>query len=125
MASEAFHWQTGPVCIRVPEDQTRAVVPGATLDDDLGRPAVQVVQQKGAWHFPGQYRNGDSLSARTPAWASVRIKCSDDAANLVTSDDFLNELESELGLPQKGETEDEFVARAKASMFEMLKAKLK
>jgi len=50
---------------------------------------------------------------------------SDDAASLVTSDDFLNELESELGLPQKGETEDEFVARAKASMFEMLKAKLK
>lgn len=50
---------------------------------------------------------------------------SDDAANLVTSGDFLNELESELGLPQKGETEDEFVARAKASMFEMLKAKLK
>lgn len=50
---------------------------------------------------------------------------SDDAASLVTSDDFLNELESELGLPQKGETEDEFVARAKASMFEMLKSKLK
>jgi hypothetical protein len=74
IASEAFHWQTGPVCIRVPEDQTRAVVPGATLDDDLGRPAVQVVQQKGAWLFPGQYWNGDSLSARTPAWASVRIK---------------------------------------------------
>jgi len=50
---------------------------------------------------------------------------SDDAASLVTSDVFLNELESELGLPQRGETEDEFVARAKASMLEMLKVKLK
>ncbi|MBS6036501.1 MULTISPECIES: hypothetical protein [Pseudomonas] len=49
----------------------------------------------------------------------------DDASDLFTSDDFLNELESELGLPQKGESEDEFVARAKARMFEMLKTKLK
>ncbi|AHC82530.1 hypothetical protein X970_11110 [Pseudomonas monteilii SB3101] len=56
---------------------------------------------------------------------SKATQFADDAADLITSDDFLNELESELGLPQKGESEDEFVARAKASMFEMLKAKLK
>ena len=48
-----------------------------------------------------------------------------DASELVTSDDFLNELESELGLPLKDESEDEFVARAKARMFGILKAKLK
>ncbi|SHM48085.1 hypothetical protein SAMN05216593_101120 [Pseudomonas asturiensis] len=57
--------------------------------------------------------------------ATKAQKFSDGAASLVTSDDFLNELESELGLPGQGETEDEFVARAKASMFDMLKAKLK
>lgn len=56
---------------------------------------------------------------------SKATQFADDASDLITSDDFLNELESELGLPQKGESEDEFVARAKASMFEMLKAKLK
>ncbi|MGY3014656.1 hypothetical protein ACVWZ5_000161 [Pseudomonas sp. TE6283] len=56
---------------------------------------------------------------------SKATQFADDAATIITSDDFLNELESQLGLPQKGESEDEFVARAKASMFEMLKSKLK
>ena len=57
--------------------------------------------------------------------ATKAQKFSDGAASLVTSDEFLNELESELGLPEQGETEDEFVTRAKASMLGMLKAKLK
>jgi hypothetical protein len=46
------------------------------------------------------------------------------AANLITDKEFLGELQSEIGLPEKAETEDEFVARAKEAMFEMLKSKL-
>jgi hypothetical protein len=48
----------------------------------------------------------------------------DGTANLVTDREFLGELESEIGMPGPNETEDEFVARAKSAMFEMLKSKL-
>ncbi len=47
------------------------------------------------------------------------------AAKLVTDKEFLGELEDEIGLPKSGETEDEFVARAKKAMFNMLQARLK
>lgn len=57
--------------------------------------------------------------------ATKATQFADDAASLITSNEFLGELEKELGLPQNGETENEFVARAKASMFEMLKTKFK
>ncbi|MCO8166823.1 hypothetical protein NJC40_03400 [Pseudomonas sp. 21LCFQ02] len=56
--------------------------------------------------------------------ATKSQKFSNSAATLVTSDDFMNELESEIGLPNTDESEDEFVARAKASMLTMLKSKL-
>ena len=49
----------------------------------------------------------------------------EEAANLVTDKEFLGELESEIGLPKSGETEDEFVVRAKEAMFKMLQGKLK
>lgn len=32
----------------VPEDQTSSIMPGAAVDDDLGRPAIQVVKQERA-----------------------------------------------------------------------------
>ena len=43
----------------------------------------------------------------------------------MTDKQFLGELESEIGLPKSGETEDEFVVRAKEAMFKMLQGKLK
>jgi hypothetical protein len=61
----------------------------------------------------------------TTLGATKASEFADGAANLITDNEFLGELESELGLPQKTETEDEFVARAKKVMFEMLKSKLK
>lgn len=57
--------------------------------------------------------------------ASKADEFADGAANLVTDKEFLAELEGEIGLPKSGETEDEFVARAKESMFKMLQSKLK
>lgn len=47
--------------IFVPEDQACPVIPRAAVDDYLGRPAVQVVQQERAWPeragiFAGQRR---------------------------------------------------------------------
>jgi len=62
---------------------------------------------------------GSSLGATKAA------QFADGAASLITNKEFLGELESEIGLPQKSETEEEFVARAKNTMFEMLKSKLK
>lgn len=61
----------------------------------------------------------------TSLGATKASQFADGAANLITDNEFLGELESEIGLPQKSETEDEFVARAKNAMFEMLKSKLK
>ena len=49
----------------------------------------------------------------------------EEASNLVTYKQFLGELESESELPKSGETEDEFVVRAKEAMFKMLQGKLK
>lgn len=48
----------------------------------------------------------------------------DSTAKLVSDKDFLDELEGKIGLPKKSETEDEFVARAKRSMLQLLKNKL-
>lgn len=47
------------------------------------------------------------------------------AAALVTKDEFLDELQERIGTPQKNETEDIFVSRAKNRMRELLKEKLK
>lgn len=57
--------------------------------------------------------------------ASKSSQFAEEAANLVTNKEFLGELEGEIGLPKSGETEDEFVARAKEAMFKMLQGKLK
>lgn len=48
----------------------------------------------------------------------------DSAAKLVADKDFLDELESEIGMPKKSETEDEFVVRAKRAMLKLLDKKL-
>ncbi|MGJ3439979.1 hypothetical protein AAZU54_08275 [Pseudomonas sp. Je.1.5.c] len=57
--------------------------------------------------------------------ASKATEFAEGAAKLVTDREFLGELEGEIGLPKSGETEDEFVSRAKKAMFNMLQAKLK
>ncbi|NWB99600.1 hypothetical protein HX882_27325 [Pseudomonas gingeri] len=56
--------------------------------------------------------------------ATKASQFADGAANLITDKEFLGELESEIGVPEQDETEDEFVARAKKAMFELLKSKL-
>ncbi len=56
---------------------------------------------------------------------SKASKFAEGAATIITDKKFLEELEGEIGLPKTGETEDEFVARAKKAMFEMLQIKLK
>lgn len=48
----------------------------------------------------------------------------DTCGSRVVERDFLDELEGKIGLPKKSETEDEFVARAKRSMLQLLKNKL-
>ncbi|QTN45564.1 hypothetical protein H7683_21735 [Ectopseudomonas mendocina] len=45
-------------------------------------------------------------------------------ADLVISKGFLDELEGNIGVPQAGESEAEFVSRAKLAMFNLLKSKL-
>ncbi|HEY8329674.1 MAG TPA: hypothetical protein VIO59_14655 [Rhodanobacter sp.] len=49
---------------------------------------------------------------------------SQQVSELATSDDVINELSDALGAPKPNETEDEFVARAKATMTRILKQKL-
>ncbi len=49
---------------------------------------------------------------------------SDQVAELATSDEVMDELSDALGTPKSGETEDEFVARAKATMTAILNRKL-
>lgn len=61
----------------------------------------------------------------TALGASKATEFAEGAAKLVTDREFLGELEGEIGLPKSGETEDEFVARAKKAMFSMLQTKLK
>ena len=65
------------------------------------------------------------LPATLPWSSSDTSKFSSQAAELVTKDEFLDELENKIGSPQKNESEDEFVSRAKAQMRVMLKSKLK
>jgi len=57
--------------------------------------------------------------------APTASRFAEEAAELVTDKEFLGELEGKIGLPKPGETEDEFVDRAKAAMFKMLQGKLK
>ncbi|MEI7340463.1 hypothetical protein WCT87_03080 [Pectobacterium brasiliense] len=52
-------------------------------------------------------------------------KFTDQAVELITQDDFLDELETSIGLPKDNETEDEFVTRAKSRMKQLLSKKLK
>lgn len=52
-------------------------------------------------------------------------KFSIQAAEIVTQDEFLDELESKIGDPKENESEDAFVFRAKEQMRTLLKSKLK
>ena len=45
-------------------------------------------------------------------------------SELVTSDELINELSDEIGVPASHETEDEFVKRAKLTLRKILKEKL-
>lgn len=54
-----------------------------------------------------------------------KTKFSNQAVELVTQDEFLDELEAKIGDPKVNESEDEFVSRAKDKMRELLKSKLK
>lgn len=47
-----------------------------------------------------------------------------ETADLVTSRNFLDELEANIGKPQTRESEEEFVARAKLTMLALLTSKL-
>lgn len=47
-----------------------------------------------------------------------------EAADLITSRNFLDELEANIGKPKTGESEEEFVARAKSTMLTLLSSKL-
>nr|HDI1706959.1 hypothetical protein [Klebsiella pneumoniae] len=50
---------------------------------------------------------------------------SNQAAELVTDEKFLDELQDKIGNPQANENEDEFIHRAKKEMRNLLKSKLK
>ncbi|EMO7187391.1 hypothetical protein JHE03_24280 [Pluralibacter gergoviae] len=50
---------------------------------------------------------------------------SNQAAELVTDEKFLDELQDKIGTPQVNEDEDEFIHRAKKEMRNLLKSKLK
>lgn len=64
--------------------------------------------------------------ATSNSWtASDTSKFSSQAAELVTNEKFLDELESKIGDPKENESEDEFVARSKEQMRKLLKSKLK
>lgn len=53
------------------------------------------------------------------------VKFSEQAEKMVTQDSFIDELDSKIGASRENESEDEFVARAKKEMRDLLKAKLK
>lgn len=70
--------------------------------------------------------NKGILSVAGTSWSSSDTsKFSSQAAELVTKDEFLDELESKIGDPKENESEDEFVARSKEQMRKLLKSKLK
>lgn len=54
----------------------------------------------------------------------AKTKFADSAAQVTASDEFITELSSNVGQPKTGETEDEFVERAKATMTALLREKL-
>jgi len=51
-------------------------------------------------------------------------KFSEKVTQLAYSEEFLNEFSNEIGLPKEGESEEEFVMRAKNKMKNLLKVKL-
>lgn len=51
-------------------------------------------------------------------------KFSEKVTELAYSEEFLNEFSNEIGSPKKGESEDEFVKRAKNKMANLLRVKL-
>ncbi|AUH00869.1 hypothetical protein CWC46_14260 [Prodigiosinella confusarubida] len=57
--------------------------------------------------------------------SSKREKFAEQAAQIVTEEKFLDELEESIGKPHQNESENAFVNRAKRRMREMLRAKLK
>jgi hypothetical protein len=59
-----------------------------------------------------------------PAW-SKREQFSREVAKKVTNEKFTSELSEQLGVPGEGETEEEFVARARGIFRRLAKAHLK
>ncbi|AUQ25432.1 hypothetical protein [Dickeya zeae] len=54
-----------------------------------------------------------------------RSKFAKQASEIVSDDNFLDELQEKIGSPYENESEDAFVSRAKERMRELLQAKLK
>lgn len=55
---------------------------------------------------------------------SDKKEFADQVGDLVESEEFVTELSDQIGKPQPGESEDEFVERAKNAMKKLMRAKL-
>ena len=71
------------------------------------------------------YLVGRKLSSGLPFPDSSREEFADKVISLSHSKEFISELSDNIGGPLRGETEEEFVTRAKKSMAELLRRKLK
>jgi hypothetical protein len=65
-----------------------------------------------------------SLTTGLPFPDKSREKLADEVSSLAHSDEFIADLSDDIGIPLKGESEDEFVARAKKAMADLLRRKL-
>lgn len=67
---------------------------------------------------------GAILSTGLPFPEASREEFAEKVASISQSDEFISELSDDIGAPLKDETEDEFVARAKSAMANLLRRKL-
>ena len=66
-----------------------------------------------------------TITTSTTAWSnSDKEKFAHQVGELVGSEEFVTELSDQIGKPLPGESEDEFVVRAKNAMKKLLSAKL-
>lgn len=67
-----------------------------------------------------------SLAALNPEMGIRRARRASDAlAEVIASDEFLDEMDARIGRPKFSETREMYVARAKMALKEMLRQKLK
>lgn len=93
---------------------------------------VEIVQgSKVNGSFPSGVSTYDGLRAASLTLFSATMESTkarqlaDETSAIVTDTKFLGELQDDIGLPRAGETEDAFVARAKAALRNKLHNKLK